>query len=302
MIIYSERKRDKLKKILITGGSGFIGRNLKELLQDSYYIKAPAHNELDMLDSYAVSDYLKKERFDVVIHSANINTTRNKENSAYDSLNGNLQMFFQLEKNSGLFGKMLYFGSGAEYDMDHYAPGMKEEFFGTFIPKDPYGFSKYIMAKHTEYLDNVYDLRLFGVYGKYEEWERRFISNTICRILNGGPIVIHQNVVFDYLWVEDLSDIVKWFIEHKPAYRHYNVCSGRRTDLLSLAQIIKDVMHASCDIIVENKMMKREYTGDNGRLLKEMGKISFSDYEKTIIELVRFYQGIWHTIDRSGCI
>ena len=291
-----------MKKILITGGSGFIGRNLKEQLQDKYVIKAPTHDELNLLDGDAVFSYLEKEKFDVVIHSANVNTTRNKQNSAYDSLNGNLQMFFHLEKNQKLFGKMLYFGSGAEYDMNNYVPSMKEEFFGTFIPQDPYGFSKYIMAKQTKYLDNVYDLRLFGVYGKYEEWDRRFISNTICRVLNGGPIIIHQNVVFDYLWIDDLGEIVKWFIENEPAYKHYNVCSGRKIDLLSLAQMIKRVMDVSQDIIVENDTLKREYTGDNGRLLKEMGKFTFSDYEYTIKELVTFYKSIWNTIDRRNCL
>jgi len=37
-------------KILITGGSGFIGKNLVESLSRKYDIDAPAHSDLDFLD------------------------------------------------------------------------------------------------------------------------------------------------------------------------------------------------------------------------------------------------------------
>ena len=56
-------------------------------------------------------------------------------------------MFFNLIRNSGLFGKMVYFGSGAEYDNRYYQPRMPEGYFDTHVPADSYGFSKYICAK-----------------------------------------------------------------------------------------------------------------------------------------------------------
>lgn len=286
-----------MQKILITGGSGFIGRNLAEQLSGTYELKVPRHQELDLLNEKDVTDYLTNERFDVVIHSANVNVRHYDYNTSYGSLDGNLRMFFNLEKNRHLFGKMLYFGSGAEYDMQNYIPRMKEEYFAAHIPRDPYGFSKYIMSKHSEYADNIYNLRLFGVYGKYEEWDRRFISNIICRILSGARVVVHQNAVFDYLWINDLIEIVKWFIANKPSFKQYNVCSGRRVELVSLAETIKGIMNFSGEIIVENDTIGKEYTGDNTRLLKELGDISFADYEKTVQELVAFYQGIWDTLD-----
>ena len=109
--------------------------------------------------------------------------------------------------------------------------------------------------------------------------------------------MVHQNAVFDYLWIDDLIEIVKWFIDYKPSFKHYNVCSGRRVELVSLAQLIKRIMNVSYDILVENNIMRKKYTGDNSRLLKEMGEISFTDYERTIQELVIFYQSIWNTTD-----
>lgn len=286
-------------KILITGCTGFIGRNLKDKFNNNYEIIAPCHKELDLLNEQSVEKFLKKYCFDVVIHTANTNNTRNKSVTPYDSLNGNLRMFFNLERCKDYFGKMYYFGSGAEYDMQHYIPDMKEEYFDTHVPKDSYGFSKYVMSKSCRADGNIYDLRLFGVYGKYEEWERRFISNAICRALKGMDITIQKNVYFDYLWVDDLCDIMRWFVENEPEYRHYNVCRGTKIDLYSLACMIRKILNIDCDIVVREQGWKPEYTGNNSRILNEMGDYQFTNFEQSIQELSDFYRRYIDEIDKT---
>jgi len=276
-------------KILITGASGFIGRNLFEKLNEKYEVTALRSGELNLLDMHSVESYFKNHSFDIVIHTA----TNNKKRTSsieYDYLDGNLRMFFNIERSRNYYGRMYYFGSGAEYDMEHYIPEMKEEYFGTYIPKDPYGFSKYVMSKACgDVNNNIYDLRLFGVYGKYEAWERRFISNAICRALKGKDISIQKNVYFDYLWIEDLCDIIQWFLENEPRYKHYNVCRGERIDLYSLACIVREILGINCEIIISQPGWKPEYTGNNERLRKEMGEYSFTSFEQSIRKLCDFY-------------
>lgn len=288
-------------KILLTGSTGFIGRNLEQSLQDSFVLEAPSSHELNLLDTGVVEDYLKNERFDIIIHCANMNNTR-KNITSYDSLDGNLRMFFNLERCRDYYGKMYYFGSGAEYDMRHYIPDMKEEYFDTYIPADAYGFSKYVMSKACDHSNNIYDLRLFGVYGKYEEWERRFISNAICRALAGKDITIQRNVYFDYLWVEDLCDIMHWFIKYEPQYRHYNVCRGSKIDLYSLACIVKETLNLDCNIKVAEDGWKPEYTGNNTRLLNEIGDYHFTGFEESIHILCEFYKNNYDKIDANVLI
>lgn len=276
-------------KILLTGSNGFIGKNIKAELETKYEMHCPTRDRLNLLNTESVEEYIKSNLFDVIIHAANTNNTR-KDSTPYEALDGNLRMFFNLERCKDYYGKMYYFGSGAEYDTQHYIPDMKEEYFGTYIPKDSYGFSKYVMSRMCEQNNNIYDLRLFGVFGKYEEWERRFISNAICRALKGMPITINQNVYFDYLWVEDLCEIMKWFLANEPKHKHYNVCRGSKIDLYSLAIMVRDILGIDCDIMVKEPGWKPEYTGDNTRLMSEMGGYQFLGFEETIRQLCNYYK------------
>lgn len=289
-------------KILITGANGFIGKNLVEKLHGKYLIESPGRAKLNLLDGELVEAYLKTNRFDVIIHAANTNNTRNTATTPYESLDGNLRMFFNLERCKEYYGKMYYFGSGTEYDMQHYIPDMKEEYFGTYIPKDAYGFSKFIMSKSCEQANNIYDLRLFGVYGKYEEWERRFISNAICRALKGKDITIQKNVYFDYLWVDDLCHIMEWFIENEPQYKHYNVCRGTKIDLYSLACMVREILNIDRDIVIGESGWKPEYTGNNERLLAEIGNYLFAGYRESITGLCEYYKANINMIDEKKLI
>ena len=289
-------------KLLITGSNGFIGRNLTEWFNEKYSIKSPDRRKLDLLDKNAVEKYLEKEQFDIIIHAANTNNTRNNTVSSYNVLDRNLRMFFNLERCNMYYGKMLYFGSGAEYDMQHYIPQMKEGYFGTNIPQDAYGFSKYIMSRVSEQNNNIYDLRLFGVYGKYEEWERRFISNAICRALKGKNITIQKNIYFDYLWIDDLCRIVEWFVKEEPVYKQYNVCRGSRIDLYTLAYMIREILNIDCEIIVGEQGWKPEYTGNNKRLLQEIGDFQFTGFKESICNLCEFYRFHIDMIDENKLI
>lgn len=280
-----------MKKILITGASGFIGRNLFEGLEQTYNIYNPASKELNLFDDNAVSKYLKKNKFSIVIHCATYNATRTSIKELTKVLDTNLRMFFNVARCNSYFDRMFYFGSGAEYDMTHYIPKMKEEYFDTHVPTDDYGFSKYIMAKHISSTDNIYDLRLFGCFGKYEDWRIRFISNAICKTIFNMDITLYKNAYFDYLCVEDLVKIMKLFIEKKNLkFKHYNVCTGKSIDLLSIAKIVREVSRKNLKIKITEKGFKKEYSGNNKRLLNEFGKVSFTSLQSSIKELMEWYK------------
>ncbi|HPS21088.1 MAG TPA: NAD-dependent epimerase/dehydratase family protein [Candidatus Omnitrophota bacterium] len=277
-------------KMLITGTTGFVGRNLKEYFQArSYDLFCPKRLELNLLDSDAVYAYLEKHKFDVVIHCG----------VTLDSVEKNLMMYFNFERCSRFFGKMICVGSGAEYDMRHYVPKMKETYYGTYIPADIYGFSKYVIAKDIEACRrNIINLRGFGIYGKYEDYKRRFISNNICRALSGEDISINKNMYFDYLYVTDFARIAEMFVNKDPRERSYNICTGEPVDLCSYARIIKDISGGNVNITVKEDGLKPEYSGDNSLFLSEYGKFDFTPHRDAIRELYQWYKdGIGEIFD-----
>ncbi|MDB9822146.1 NAD(P)-dependent oxidoreductase [Deltaproteobacteria bacterium] len=276
-------------KTLITGGNGFIARNLTEQLEDKYNVVSLSRSELDLLDSVKVSEYLKSNKFDVIFHAATWSATRTSTKDLTKVFRNNLLMFFNLARCSKYFGKMIYYGSGAEYHRYKLPPKVSEDFLDTIVPEDDYGLSKYIMAKHAECSDNIYDLVLFGVYGKYEDWRIRFISNACCKAVWDLPITIKQNALFDYLDIKDLVKITEWFIENEPREKIYNVCTGRTFDLLALAYKVLAVSGKRLDIIVSQEGLGKEYSGDNSKLLSEIGDYTFRNVDDGIDELYHWY-------------
>jgi GDP-L-fucose synthase len=177
---------------------------------------------------------------------------------------------------------------------------MPEEYFGVHVPEDAYGFSKYVMAKYIEQADKITNLRLFGVFGKYEDYEFKFISNAIVKNLLGMPIVINQNVNFDYLYVDDLIRMVAAFIGRRSQYRAYNAVSGRTIDLITIAQKINHLSDQSSEIVVRNPGMNVEYSADNQRIVHELGGFEYTDYDAAIASLYAWYKQKLPEIDRVG--
>lgn len=59
-------------RVLITGGSGLVGHNVRERLAGEHEVIAPSSKELNLLDAAAVGAFIRDRKPDVVIHCAGI--------------------------------------------------------------------------------------------------------------------------------------------------------------------------------------------------------------------------------------
>ncbi len=293
-------KSDKShRNILVTGGSGFIGKNIVEsFLASKYNIIAPTHKDLDLMDEHKVRDFFKENNIDIVIHSACKPGHRNAKDPT-NILYSNTRMFFNLVHNSTLYKKMIVMGSGAVYDMRYYRPKMKEDYFGFHVPVDEHGFGRYVCARFIELVDNIIELRIFGIFGKYEDYAIRFISNAICKVIFDLPVTIKQNRNFDYLYINDLMPVLEHFIENKPAYKVYNVTPDCSIDLYSLARKVINISGKDLPVIVSQMGTGLDYSGDNTLLHKEIKNLKFTAIDEAIKELYKWYSNNKHLIDRN---
>jgi len=278
-----------MKTIFITGAGGFIGKNLKEQLGSKYILLTPSHRELDLLDSKAVAQFFTKNKIDVVINCAAVGGSRVEEH-VESALSMNLKIFFNLLKNKDKYKKMIHLGSGAEYDKSKPIIRVKEEDFGKSIPQDAYGFFKYLCSKYIENEKNVVSLRIFGMFGKYEDHRYRFISNAIVNSLKDRPIDIRQNVFFDYVYIDDFVKIVDYFIIRKAKLKFYNIGTGKKIDLVTIAHKINEISNKKTKIIIKNKGLNNEYTCNNKNLISELKNFKFDLFDNSLNKLYSWYK------------
>ena len=287
-------------KILVTGASGFVGRHLAEQLSAGHEVLAPTHAELDLLEGEVVREFLERERPDAIVHGAIRPGHRDASPAqAGEVLHGNVRMFFNLARCEGLFGRLVLLSSGAVYASDHYRPRMPESYFGTFVPADEFGLSKYVCAAYAEGRPDVVELRLFGVFGPHEDYAIRFVSNAVCKALCDLPLTMKQNRLFDYLCVEDVAPVVEHFLQHTGAFPAYNVCADRTYELRELADLVLAAAGKELPVVVANPGLGVEYSGDNSRLRGELPTLELTPVEEAVGRLYRWYEANRRLIDRS---
>lgn len=274
--------------VLITGANGFIGRNITEHLSSRHRIYSPSRTQLNLLNSSEVDQFFSKRKIDIVIHCAVVGGSRTEEYKN-DSFSQNLRMFFNVVKNAKRYRKIIHFGSGAEYNKQQSLVGVKESRFGKSVPLDDYGFYKYCCFQYLDKLDDAVNLRIFGVFGKYEDYRYRFISNAICRNISGLPITINQNVRFDYVYIDDLVRIVEIILNRKSFKGTYNIGTGRRIELLTIARKINELAIHKSRIIVKKNGLNNEYTCNNSHLMRSLGHFSFSNFDDSLRNLYNWY-------------
>ena len=93
-----------MKKILLTGASGFLGSRILTYYKEKYQIFAPRHSEMDIADLDSVLHYFEYCKPDIVIHCAAISDTGTCEKNPALSYTVNFTGSENLAKASSLSG------------------------------------------------------------------------------------------------------------------------------------------------------------------------------------------------------
>lgn len=280
--------------ILLTGGTGFIGRNLYEGLKDEYKVFIPSHKELEILDTDAVRKYIVENKIKIVIHTAVKGGDLVLENI--------LRTFISIYNNLDLIDKFINFGSGAEYAKTRDLKKIRETELGKYIPKDDYGLGKLICSQLAKGNKKITTLLPFGIFGPGEDYRFKFISNSIVKNLLGLPIKIKQNVIFDYLYIKDLIPIIKFFLENKKYYGDYNITTTQSISLTQIADLINKISKKPSKVTVINKKFNFQYTGSNEKLKKAIPYLKITSYKDSIKDFYNYFEKNLETVDKAAII
>ena len=250
------------EKVLVTGGTGFIGRNVvDELIKRGYEVhslvyppfapeqKGLVQYEMNLLDKESLEEFFKNHSFENLIHLAWYVGPKchvHDLNLDWTIATLNLLKFF---KESG-GKKFLGAGTISEYE---YKYGYLVEDQTPTDPQILYGNSKnaiFNIAKVYCKQNNI-DFkwpRIFNLYGPAEK-PQRLMPSVINSCLKGEDVKVSDCLKFqDYLHVEDTArGIVDVF--EADIQGAVNICSGKPVQLRTIVEKIAELTNFKGNIL-----------------------------------------------------
>lgn len=258
------------KKILVTGGAGFIGSNLCE-----YFLRA---NEVRCLDNLItgkrenieavlnhpnfefieadIRDYetcrKASEGIDIIFHQAALGSVPRSIKTPLDTNAHNVTGFLNMLEAARQNGvKRFVFATSSSTYGDH--PALPKIEDRTGLPLSPYAVTKQVNELYAGVYSKLYGietigLRYFNVYGRRQDPEGVYaavIPRFIKRMQAGEPLTVHGDgeQTRDFTYIEDViqANELAGSVENKEALNTvYNVAFGRSISLNKLIQFMQE--------------------------------------------------------------
>lgn len=241
--------------VLITGGQGFIAREIKPILEQAgLNVISPSRLELNVFDKKNVTEYFQDKVFDLVIHTAVMGGRRTFEDSP-ETVMYNWVMFQNLveEMDKGHILKMIHLGSGAAFDRQVNIYNYTSERLGESIPRDYYGLSKFLIENYILHCHkNIINLRVFGCFG-FSEQTDRFIHGNLLKLIKGEKLEVFADKYMDFIFVEDLAQLILNILEGGIIEKDINACYDQKLKLSEIALIISSFSENAVTINIGQK-------------------------------------------------
>jgi UDP-glucose 4-epimerase len=255
-------------KVLITGGTGFMGRQLTPLLiEDGHNVTPLGSSDLDLTITEDVDKFFQNNSFDIIIHAAVVGGRIHTDDTS-KVCHTNLLMFENVYRHINKVKMFINLDSGASFGRPSIFNYPKENDFGSIVPEDYYGFSKYCMARTILDHPKGINLRIFGCFGPNEKVDRFFVKN-IKNYVNGSPIEIYKDRQIDYIYIKDFYSILKTYLQGNFKFKDLNCVYNQKYHLSDFANIINNLDYKKVEIKLEGKCKMYSYCG-SGNLLESL--------------------------------
>ena len=258
------------KKILVTGGAGFIGSNLTEAL-------LKLNNEVICLDNFAtgkkenITPFLTNPNYtliegdirklsdcqlavkgvDYVLHQAALGSVPRSIKDPITSNEVNVSGFLNMltaSRDSGV-KRFIYAASSSTYGDSEALPKVEDK-IGK--PLSPYAITKYVNELYADVFSKTYGLetiglRYFNVFGRKQDPNGAYaavIPKFVSQFMAGESPVINGNGEFsrDFTYIDNViqANLLSLTTKNKKAINTvYNVAFGERNTLKDLVELLK---------------------------------------------------------------
>ena len=249
--------------ILLVGASGFVGAkmyySLAGLRDDVYVVSKHAKQSwrlafadpkritnLDILNLESLKEYIENLKPKTVFNFSAYGAYSRQTDARriYQTNYLGVSNLISSLQDSGC-GAFVQAGSSSEYGLNCKGPKETDE----LLPNSDYSVSKIGVAYMLEYYGKFFNfpgvnLRLYSIYGPFEERDR-LIPSLVSHCLEGGyPNLVNKDISRDFVYVDDCnSAFVKAALtacKTNPGVS-INVATGKKTTLEEAAQAAKKV-------------------------------------------------------------
>jgi nucleoside-diphosphate-sugar epimerase len=259
------------KKILISGGNGFLGGHLKPLLANAgYEVHSPRSSEVDFRDLRQVRECFELLKPDWIIHLAarvggiEYNKTRHAE-QLYDNTSMLLSVL-EGARQSGCL-KVLLCGSVCAYSGNAPIPFKEESGLFSGTPEETvfgYGNAKRLFIPFAEAYSRQYgmDIKLpvlANLYGPGDDFNLESCHVIPAMIRRFAEAAERQDksitlwgsgkVSREFLYVKDAAEVIFRALTNDTGFAPFNVGSGEECQILELVNTLSEILGYEGEII-----------------------------------------------------
>lgn len=261
-----------MKKICVTGGNGFLGRNIVNLLaENGYDVIVPRSKDFDLRDKEDVSRLFGNYDFDIMIHAAShsggIGLNQEKPGQLFYD---NMIMGIHLLEEARYMGlkKFVQIGTICEYPIFTQTP-FREETLWDGYPEPTnaaYGISKKALltmgqAYRKQYGMNVIHLLPVNLYGPGDNFDpasSHVIPALIRKFVDAKTLSLPEVTVWgngkasrEFLYVEDCAEAIVKATELYDEGEPINIGTGSEITIKDLAKLIADLVDYKGKIVYD---------------------------------------------------
>lgn len=306
-----------MKRVIITGATGFVGANLaRRLLLDGQEVDLlvrPLHSswrideiradvrlhEVALEDAEALTETVERIRPDWVFHLAThgaYSSQTDLRRMVETNITGTINLVEACLKTG--FEAFVNTGSSSEYGFKDHAPAEDE----ALEPNSHYAVTKASATLFCRYTArarkaHITTLRLYSVYGPYEE-PTRLVPRLITRGLRGElPPLVSPEVARDYVYIDDVTESYMLAATGRAGQDYgpiYNVGTGVQTSLGEAVETARRVLAVSAvpqwDTMQARQWDTNVWVADNRKIKEGLGwqpRYSFEQGFRQTVEWLR---------------